>query len=140
MSDISAFPRLDVLRGLISDTTNANKTSNPATTDSHILQIIRKRAKSSEDASKEASNANRSDLVDKEEQQIAILNAYVKNSNMMSEDDLRAAIQQSIGQLRTNGSKTDKGSVMKALLSPGGSLDGQLVDKKEVTKIVDGML
>ena len=132
--------RLDVLRGLLSDTTNAAKASNPVTTDAHMIQIIRKRAKSSEGAAKEAEDAKRDDLRDKELKQIAVLESYIKDSNSMSEDDVKGAVQETIGNMRTEGRKTDKGSVMKALVGPGGLLDGQLVNKKEVASIVSGML
>ncbi|KAL9099538.1 MAG: hypothetical protein Q9163_004977 [Psora crenata] len=132
--------RLDVLRGIISETTNAAKTSNPITTDSHMLQLIRKRVRSSEAAAKEAENAKRNDLRDKELQQVAVLEAYVIDSNGMGEEHLKKVVQETIGRLRTEGQKSDKGSVMKALVGPGGTLDGQLVDRHDVAKLVDGML
>ncbi|KAL9125230.1 MAG: hypothetical protein Q9217_005532 [Psora testacea] len=131
---------LDVLRGLVSDTTNAAKTSSPVTTDSDMLQLIRRRVRNSELAAKEAENAKRSDLQDKELQQVAILESYVKDSDVLGEGDVRIIVQQTIGKLRTEGLKADKGGVMKALVGPGGALDGQLVDKKDVGRIVDGML
>ncbi len=132
--------RLDVLRGLIAETTNAAKTSTPVTTDSHMLSIIRKKIKSSQGAITEFETAGRSDLKDKESAQIIVLEDYVQSSNVMSEMDMTQAIQDSIGKMRTNGLKTDKGSVMKALVGPGGALDGHLYDKKDVARLVDGML
>ncbi|KAL9636006.1 MAG: hypothetical protein Q9164_003108 [Protoblastenia rupestris] len=132
--------RLDVLRGLISETTNAAKTSSPVTTDSHMLQLIRKRAKSSEIAAKEAEDANRDDLRGKELQQVAVLVAYIKDSNFMGEEEVKIVVQQTIGKMRMEGNRCDKGSVMKALVGPGGALNGQLVDRKDVANIVDGML
>ena len=132
--------RLDVLRGLIAETTNAAKTSTPVTTDSHMLNLIRKKVKSSQGALAEFEAAGRADLKDREAAQIGVLEDYVKDSNVMSEEDMAQAVQDSIGRLRTERQKTDKGSVMKALIGPGGALDGQLVDKKDVARLVDGML
>ncbi|MDI1488734.1 MAG: hypothetical protein OHK93_008010 [Ramalina farinacea] len=131
---------LDVIRGLLSDFTNATKSSKQSPTDAHILQLIRKRIKSSENAAEEAQKADREDLRGKELQQVALLQSYMTDSDIMGEDDVRIAVQQVIGEMRTGSKKTDKGSVMKALVGPGGALDGQLVDKQALAKMVDGML
>ena len=105
-----------------------------------MLQIIRKHVKSSEGAAKEASEAKRNDLLEKELQQIAILESYIKDSNVMSKEDVKMAVQRTIDEMRTEGMKIGQGSVMKALVGLGGTLDGQLIDKKEVASIVNGML
>lgn len=138
MTDL--ITRLDVIRGLLSDFTNATKSSKQSPTDAHILQLIRKRIKSSENAAEEAQKADREDLRGKELQQVALLQSYMTDSDIMGEDDVRIAVQQVIGEMRTGSKKTDKGSVMKALVGPGGALDGQLVDKQALAKMVDGML
>ncbi|MCJ1452140.1 hypothetical protein MMC28_002482 [Mycoblastus sanguinarius] len=132
--------RLDVLRGLISEVTNAAKTSKPVTTDSQMLNIIRKHVKSSEAAAGEFSNAKRDELKDREVAQIAVLQEYMKDSDIMGEEDVTKAIQDVIGNMRTDGKQVTGGSVMKALVGPGGSLDGQLVDKKDVARLVQGMI
>ena len=135
-----SITRLDVIRGLLSDFTNATKSSKQTPTDSHVLQLIRKRIKGSENAAEEAQKANREDLRAKELQQIALLRSYMTDSDIMGEDDVRIAVQQVIGKMRTESQKTDKGSVMKALVGPEGALDGQLVDKQALAKVVEGML
>lgn len=137
---IKSLSRLDVLRGLIAETTNAAKTSTPVTTDSHMLKIIQKKIKSSREVIVQFEEAKRADLKEKESAQVKVLEEYMKDSGIMSDEDLTIAIQQSIGTMRTEGTKTDKGSVMKHLVGPGGALENQLVDKKEVARIVDGML
>ncbi|KAG8531680.1 uncharacterized protein KY384_003312 [Bacidia gigantensis] len=133
-------PRLDVLRGLIADATNAAKASNVAQTDSHMLQIIRKRIKNSEGAAQEAEHAHRNDLRDKELSQLSILQAYIEDSNVLSEDAVRASVLLVVETLRRDGQAASKGGVIKKLLGPGGTLDGQLVDKKEVARMVESML
>ena len=132
--------RLDVLRGLIAETTNAAKTSTPVSTDSHLLRIIQKRIKNSREVILQFEEAKRDDLKEKENAQIRVLEEYIQNSGIMSEEDVTKAIQGTIGAMRTKGQKTDKASVMKNLLGPGGALENELVDKKEVARLADGML
>ncbi|KAL9136361.1 MAG: hypothetical protein Q9175_002437 [Cornicularia normoerica] len=131
--------RLDVLRGLISDVTNAAKTSKPITTDAQMLKIIQKRVKSSEAAVEEFQSAKRDDLKDREVAQIAILEAYMDRDSM-GEDDITRAIQDVIGKLRSEEKTVNQGSVMKSLVGPGGTLEDQLVDKQVIVKLVKGML
>ena len=133
-------PRLDVLRGLIAETTNAAKTSSPVTTDSHVLKLIQKRIRSSQEAVTEFEAAKRVDLKEKEAAQIRVLENYMEDSNIMSEADVTKIIQDSIGKMKAKGKKADKGSVMKALVGPGGTLENQLVDKKDLARVVDKML
>ena len=105
-----------------------------------MLQLIRKRAKNSEAAAREAENAKRNDLRDKELRQVAVLESYVTDAHFVEEEDVKIVVQQTIGKLRTEGNKADKGSVMRALIGPGGALEGELVNNKDVAKLVDGML
>lgn len=105
-----------------------------------MLSLIRKKIKSSQGAFTEFEAAGRDDLKAKEAAQLVVLEDYVKDSNVMSEESMTQAIQDSIGKMRTDGQKTDKGSVMKALVGPDGALNGQLFDKKDVARLVDGML
>lgn len=137
---INPLDRLDVLRGLISDVTNAAKTSNPVNTDSQILAIIRKRVKSSKAATDEFQTAKREDLRAREIAQIAMLEDYVKASESMGEADITTAIQDAIETMRTEEKEVNRGSVMKALVGPGGSLADQTVDKSEVSRLVGGMI
>lgn len=130
--------RLDVLRGLISDVTNSAKTSKPVTTDAQMLNIIRKRVKSSEAAVEEFQSAKRDDLIDREVAQIAVLEAYIGDSDPMGEDDITRAIQDVIGRMRSEGKSVNHGSVMKSMVGPGGTLEDQPVDKQIVAKLVKG--
>lgn len=58
----------------------------------------------------------------------------------MGKDDIANTVQQAIGDMRKQEKKMDKGSVMKALVGPGGILDGQSVDRKDVANAVDAVL
>ena len=128
--------RLDVLRGLISDVTNADKSSNPVTTNVQILNIIRKRVKNSEAAVDEFQSAKREDLKDREVAQIAILEAYIGESNLMGEDEITKAIQDIIGRMKSEDKTVNQGSVMKSMVGPGGILEDQSVDKQAVARLV----
>ena len=123
----------------MSDVTNAAKSSQPVATDSQMLNIIRKRVKSSVAAAEEFSNAKREDLRSREIAQITVLQEYMP-SEALKEEDLKITIQSVIGVMRTESKQISLGSVMKTLVAVGGPLDGQLVDKKDVAKIVQGML
>ena len=123
----------------MSDITNAAKSSQPVATDSQMLNIIRKRVKSSVAAAEEFSNAKREDLISREIAQITVLQEYMP-SETLKEEDLKTTVQNVIGVMRTESKQISLGSVMKTLVAIGGPLDGQLVDKKDVAKIVQGML
>ena len=104
-----------------------------------MLNIIRKRAQSSVAAAEVFSNAKREDLKSREIAQITVLQEYMP-SNTLKEEDLKTTIQDVIGVMRTESKHISQGTVMKTLVAVGGPLDGQLVDKKDVAKIVEGML
>ena len=129
--------RLDVLRGLLSDVTNAAKTTNPVTTDAQMLKIIQRRVKSSEAAVEEFQSAKRDDLKDREVAQIAVLEAYI-DRNVMGENEITRAIQDVIGIMRSEEKIVNQGSVMKSLVGPGGTLENQPVDRQIVSRLVKG--
>ena len=131
---------MDVLRGLISDVNNAAKTSKPVTTDSQMLNIIRRRVKSSEAAVEDFQSAKRDDLKDREVAQIAVLEAYIGNCASMGEDDITRAIQDVIGKMRSEEKTVNQGSVMKSIVGPGGTLEDQPVDKQVIANLVKSML
>lgn len=133
--------RLGVLRSVFAATTNASKTNAPIKTDVQIVALLRKFARSSQDAVDEARAAGREDLVEKEETQIKILNDYAAESGVQSigEEELRGIIQACVSEAAADG-VTDKnrqsGEVMKKLMMKGGPLDGKDVDKSSVAKLV----
>lgn len=96
--------------------------------------------KSSEAAANEFRTAKREDLRARENVQIAVLKEYVKDSNSMGEKDITTAIQDVIGKMRLEEKEVNRGSVMKALVGPEGSLADRMVDKSEVSRLVGGMI
>ncbi|KAH7206180.1 hypothetical protein DER44DRAFT_327087 [Fusarium oxysporum] len=130
-------PRLTVLRAIMSANLNASKTSTPIKTDVQLVALIRKIQKSSQDAAAEAKAANREDLVQKEEDQIKVLDEYLANSGVesLTEAQLKAMVQDAVEASKAAGTqaKSIMGDVMKRL---SGALEGKDVDRKELAKMV----
>ncbi|MCJ1478532.1 hypothetical protein MMC13_007212 [Lambiella insularis] len=132
--------RLEVLRGIIAETTNASKTATPFKTDIQILSLLRKRAAASKAAAQEFGAAKREDLRDKEEAQIAILEEYASGVETVGEDQIIEVAARVVGQMRTEGQTVNLGTVLKTLVGAGGELDGKPVEGAKVARIVKGML
>ena len=135
--------RLNVLRGVISDATNATKSNNPITTDMHVLSLLRKRAAAGKQAADEFNRAGRQDLQDNEQAQIGVLEEYAGSVQTLSDDEIRARIGEAINSASMDqeaGSKVNKGNLMKKLLGPGGAFAGKAVEKGSVAKMVDEAL
>ena len=130
-------PRLSVLRAIMSANLNASKTSTPIKTDVQLVALIRKIQKSSQDAAAEAKAAGREDLVDKETEQVRILDQYLSDSGVQSlgEAELKAMIQDALEASKAAGTaaKTLMGDVMKRLST---ALEGKDVDRKQVANLV----
>ena len=105
-----------------------------------MLNIVRKRVKNSEAAVEEFENAKRDDLKDRELGQIAVLEAYIGESDSMGEDEITRVIQDVIGRLRSEEKTVNQGTVMKSIVGPGGTLENQAVDRQVVAKLVKGEL
>ncbi|EED20701.1 conserved hypothetical protein [Talaromyces stipitatus ATCC 10500] len=132
-------PRLNVLRALISETNNAAKTSSPIETDLQLLSLIRKKISASKDAAEQFLNANRSDLKEKEDAQIAVFEEYASQVQTMTPDDIKAAVTSTISQLGAD-TKLNVGAVLKSIFAPGGALDGKPAEKSEVAHIIKELL
>ncbi|KAI1142205.1 GatB/YqeY domain-containing protein [Hypoxylon sp. FL0543] len=137
-------PRLTAIRSILTATLNASKTAAPITTDAQLVALLKKTQRASLDASAEFAAANRQDLVDKEQAQVAVLEEYIAQSGVedVSEDQLRTIVAGVVTALTSEaalpaaGEKARFGDVMKKLLAPGGPLDGKSVEKAQVAKIV----
>ena len=124
----------------MAEITNASKTSSPIKTDLQLLSLLRKRVAASRTAAQEFSAANRADLKDKEEAQVAVLEGYAGEVDTVGEEEITRVVGEVIGKMRTDEKKVDSGNVLKALVGPGGEFDGKPVVKADVAKIVKGML
>lgn len=131
--------RLNVLRALISETNNAAKTSSPIETDLQLLSLIRKRISASRDAAEQFREANRLDLKEKEDAQIAVFEEYAGQVQTMTPEEIKAAVRNAISQL-DSGTKLNVGVVLKNVFAPGGVLDKKPAEKSEVAQIVKELL
>ncbi|KAF2836042.1 GatB/YqeY domain-containing protein [Patellaria atrata CBS 101060] len=132
--------QLSVLRAILADITNASKTSSPITSDLALLALLKKRISASRTAAEEFQQAGRSDLVEKEEGQIKILEGYAGSVHTVSEEEIKKAVEDAGQKLKTEGTKLEMGSLMKLITGIGGSLDGKPVEKKEVARVIKDYL
>ncbi|EAL86871.1 hypothetical protein KXW98_007879 [Aspergillus fumigatus] len=127
--------RLNVLRALISETNNSTKTSSPIQTDLQLLSLIRKRVAAAKEAANQFAEADRPDLKEKEDAQVAILEEYAGKVETMSLEDIKAVVSQEVSKLKEAGKKVEVGGLLKSLFAPGGALDGKPAERAEVAKI-----
>ena len=135
-----AYYRLNVLRAVLAETTNASKTSSPIRTDMQLLSLLRKRIATSKSAAEEFNAASRDDLRDKELAQVAVMEEYASGVETVGQDEIAEVVARVIGEMRTDGQAVSMGNALKALVGPGGEFEGKPVDKAEVARIVKGML
>lgn len=96
-------------------------------TDEDVLSVIQKEAKQHRDSIEQFKNANRPELVAKEEKELEILQKYLPQQ--MSEDDVRKLVVEAIKQTGAT-TPADMGKVMGALMSQTkGKADGGMVSK-----------
>jgi uncharacterized protein YqeY len=91
--------------------------------DTEAVQVIRKQAKQRQDSIESFEKGGRTELADKEKEELAILNTYLPQG--MSPDELAKVVRETIAELGA-ASKAQMGAVMKALQGKvGGRADGK---------------
>jgi uncharacterized protein YqeY len=128
--------RLSVLRTILADITNASKTSTPITDDLSLLSLLKKKIAQGQTAIEEFYQADRKDLVRKEEEQLEVLRDYVGNVSVMSREEVKEVVLATIEEIKTSGKKVALGEVMKAVTGPGGKLEGRMVEKSTVVGVI----
>lgn len=98
-------------------------------TDEAVLEIISSEAKKRKDSIEQYEKGGRSDLAEKEKEELEILSAYLPEQ--MSEEDIRKIVKEKIVQLGATGPQ-DMGKVMGALMSELKSKADGVVVKKVV--------
>ncbi|KAH8648773.1 Yqey-like protein-domain-containing protein [Tricladium varicosporioides] len=129
--------RLTVLRSLLSQTLNASKTSNPINTDMQMLALLRKTKASSEAAVSDFEKAGRSDLVEKEQKQIAVLEEYVGGVEVMGEEEIKAGVESVVAAMT---GELKMGDVLKEVFKEGGPIEGKNADRGVVARVVKEVL
>jgi hypothetical protein len=91
--------------------------------DAEVAQVIRKQAKQRQDSIESFEKGGRSELAEKERQELSILNAYLPQA--MSPEEVSRIVRETIGEVGAT-SKAQMGAVMKALQSKvAGRVDGK---------------
>ena len=91
--------------------------------DAEVVQVIRKQAKQRHDSIDSFEEGGRTELAEKEKEELAILNSYLPQA--ISADELTEVVQQTIAETGAT-SKGQMGIVMKALQAKvGGRADGK---------------
>jgi len=91
--------------------------------DAEAAQVIRKQAKQRQDSIESFEKGGRTDLANKEKEELSILTAYLPQA--MSADELAKVVRETIGEVGAT-SKPQMGAVMKALQARvAGRIDGK---------------
>jgi len=91
--------------------------------DAEAIQVIRKQAKQRQDSIESFEKGGRTELADKEKEELALLNTYLPQA--MGSQELEKVVRETIAELGAT-SKTQMGAVMKALQAKaGGRVDGK---------------
>ena len=135
---LKAEPRLAVLRGTISEINQLASGDRPVTTDMQILALLKKRKVATEEAAAEAKRVNRPDLLEKEEQQLVVIEEYASSISLMDVGEMRQIVRSEIETLRSsaNPDQLKPGMVMKHLLAEDGLLAGKALDKAKLAELV----
>ena len=125
--------RVATLRLLKSSITNAEKEKIRELSDDEVLDLVAREAKRRRESIDAFRQGGRTDLVDKESAELAILDAYLPDK--LSDDELGALVDEAIAE---TGATTPKqmGEVMKALMPKvRGRADGAQVSALVKSKL-----
>src|SRR4029079_6932919 len=96
--------------------------------DAEAIQVIRKQAKQRQDSIESFEKGGRTELADKEKEELALLNTYLPQA--MSAEELEKVVRETIAE-RGATSKAQMGAVMKALQAKaGGRVDGKTLSSE----------
>lgn len=101
--------------------------------DANVIAVIKKMAKQRKESIEKFAEGGRDDLVEKEKQELSILDKYLPEE--MSEEEVAKVVDEVISSIEDVSPK-DMGRVMKEVM---GKLQGQ-ADGKTVSKIVQAKL
>ena len=103
--------------------------------DNKILEIIAKEVKTKKDAVKDFEKAERQDLIEQTNQEIAILQEYLPKQ--LSKEEIKVELEKIIAEIGATSMK-DMGEIMKAAKAKmGASADGKTIN--EVAKEIMGL-
>ncbi|MET3682455.1 uncharacterized protein YqeY [Alkalibacillus flavidus] len=120
--------KLAVIRGIKSSLQNeALNKKDGELTEEEELQVLMREVKQRKDSLQEFKDADRKDLVDKTEQELALVESYLPKQ--LSDEELVEIIDETIQEVGAT-SKQDMGTVMSAVMPKvKGKTDGSKVNK-----------
>lgn len=119
--------RLSTLRMLSSEIHNAEIDKGEQLSEKEELSVVRKEIKKRRDAIEAYAQAGRSELVEREEVELKVLNEFMPKQ--MSEEEVEKTVSQIISELDAN-SMSEMGRVIGAVMNKiGDRADGTLVSK-----------
>jgi uncharacterized protein YqeY len=124
---------VSTLRLLLSEIKNAEIAQQKPADDNKVLDVITKEVKRRRESIEAFKQGNRSDLVEQEEAELAILMSYLPEQ--MSREEIIATARKVVDAVGAKG-PSDKGKVMSQLMP---QLKGK-ADGKEVSEIVTELL
>ena len=122
--------RLTALRMLKTALTNKSIEKGRALEEAEELQVVSTLVKQRKDSIEQFTKGGRTDLADKEQAEIVVLNAYLPAA--ASDEEVAAAVAAAIAETGATSAK-DIGKVMKAAMA---ALAGKTVDGKKVNDAV----
>jgi hypothetical protein len=126
--------KLTALRMLKTALTNKSIEKGRALEGAEELQVVSMLVKQRRDSIEQFTKGGRTDLADKEQAEIVVLNTYLPAS--ASDDEIAAAVTAAIAETGATNAK-DMGKVMKAVMA---GLAGKTVDGKKVSESVKAKL
>ena len=120
--------RTSTLRMVKAAITNREKDGGDALTDEDVLKLLRSQVKQRRDSVEQYQKAGRQELVDKEQAEIAIIEAYLPQA--ASAEEIEQAVNDAVAQTGASSMK-DMGAVMKAAIAnlAGKNADGRAVSE-----------
>lgn len=121
-------PRLSTLRMMKAAITNKEVEKGRALDDAEVLQVLGSLVKQRRDSIEQFSKGGRTDLVEKETREIAILEEYLPPA--ATSEDIDAAVAAAIAETGAASAK-DIGKVMKAVMPKlaGKTADGRTINE-----------
>ena len=126
--------RTSTLRMVKAAIMNREKEGGGEPTDEDVQKLLRSQVKQRRDSVEQYEKANRPDLADKEQAEIAIIEAYLPQS--ASQEEVDNAVAAAIAETGASSMK-DMGGVMKAAMAKlaGKSADGKMVSETVKAKL-----
>lgn len=125
-------PTLNTIRSLQAEIINASKTAKPITTDGALYSLIQKQIKGVRTAIEAFQTAKRDDLVQKEQQQLDVLNKYADEIPKVEESEIDGLIAGAVE--KSDEGKRTLGAVMGKVM---GGLKGRPADMEYLNRKIE---